>query len=250
MATELPELTPIVKAISRFNEQSILIDFNPNHTHFSLDFLLASTRYLEKKLHQQILYITHTYHSLLIIYKSTISNFYSQKTHLLDLLIAVNLGDDSASRLVSIPVCYHEKFALDLKVFEQQKQLQPNALIKLHTSKIYRVFFIGFLPGFPYLSNVNHSLKLDRKSKPRPKISAGAVGIAGLQTGIYPVDSPGGWQIIGQTPLRLFDSASQQSFLKAGDRIQFKPIGLDEFEEIKVNLFNNYNFQNQFIDES
>jgi inhibitor of KinA len=108
-------------------------------------------------------------------------------------------------------------------------------IIQLHLSKNYRVYMIGFLPGFPYMGSVNERIATPRKNTPGTKIPAGSVGIAGEQTGIYPLDSPGGWNIIGRTPINLFDTASDQPcLLQPGDMVQFHLISLDEFNQIKA----------------
>ncbi|RYE15026.1 MAG: carboxyltransferase domain-containing protein, partial [Sphingobacteriales bacterium] len=95
------------------------------------------------------------------------------------------------------------------------------------------VYMIGFVPGFAYLGGLNDLLETPRKTTPRSNVPAGSVGIAGKQTGIYPLATPGGWQLIGRTPLTLFDAATQQpSLLKAGDSVVFKPVSMDEFNEL------------------
>ncbi len=136
--------------------------------------------------------------------------------------------------IISIPVCYDDPFGLDMNELTSFYQLKKEEIIALHSSAVYRVFMIGFVPGFPYLGGLSAKLTAPRKQQPRPTIQAGSVGIAGQQTGIYPLETPGGWQIIGRTPLKLFDAASQQpSLLKAGDQIKFEAISLTEFEHIQ-----------------
>jgi inhibitor of KinA len=113
------------------------------------------------------------------------------------------------------------------------KNMTIAEIIQYHSSKIYRVYMIGFLPGFPYMGVLNEKISMPRKEKP-VKVKAGSVGIAGIQTGIYPFDSPGGWQIIGKTPLKLFDvKKDQPAYLKPGDLVQFDSITRDEFENYK-----------------
>lgn len=131
--------------------------------------------------------------------------------------------------LVRIPVCYDEELAMDLKSFCEIKQISVEELIQIHTAINYKVYMMGFLPGFSYMGEVDDRLATPRKSQPG-QVSAGSVGIAGKQTGIYPLDSPGGWYIIGRTPLKIFDAEREQpSLIKAGDRIEFYPINKDEF---------------------
>ena len=136
------------------------------------------------------------------------------------------------SRLIKIPVCYDAKFALDLEFVAQNVNLTTNEVIKIHTSKIYRVFMIGFLPAFAYLGELDEKIVSPRKSSPRINIEKGSIGIAGKQTGIYPLDSPGGWQIIGKTPIEMFQPENEQiSFLQTGDTVQFYEINIRDFEK-------------------
>jgi inhibitor of KinA len=133
--------------------------------------------------------------------------------------------------IIRIPVCYDDEFGIDLYAMAVQKQIPKEEIIRLHAGKIYRVFMIGFLPGFPYMAEVDELLVTPRKEIPVTVIP-GSVGIAGSQTGIYPFNSPGGWNIIGRTPLKLFDAASVALVrFAAGDRVQFYPIIRDEYEE-------------------
>ena len=132
-----------------------------------------------------------------------------------------------------IPVCYEKAYAPDLDWVAEEKGLSPDEVIGLHSSGIYRVYMVGFLPGFPYLGKTDARLEVARKPQPTP-VKAGGVGIAGLQTGIYPLNSPGGWRIIGQTPIALFDpNADPPIHLQTGDSVQFYPILESEFRNWK-----------------
>lgn len=138
---------------------------------------------------------------------------------------------EEKGEIIKVPVCYEGDFAPDLKIVAEKNGLSPQKVIKLHTQPIYTVYFLGFLPGFPYLGGLNPQLKTSRKSSPRPRINEGSVGIANDQTGIYTVPSPGGWQIIGRSPLEFFNPHKDQpTLIKAGNRIQFFPIDQNEFE--------------------
>lgn len=133
-------------------------------------------------------------------------------------------------RLIEIPVCYDEKLAPDLADTARQLQLTTQELISIHLSKTYRVYMLGFTPGFPYLGKLDERIITQRKQQPRLAVAPGSVAIAGEQTGIYPFATPGGWNIIGQTPVQLFNRSSENPFrLRAGDNIQFKQITLQEF---------------------
>jgi len=132
--------------------------------------------------------------------------------------------------LVKIPVCYDTFFAPDLESLAESKGMSSGELVQLHLSKPYRVYMLGFLPGFAYLGQVDDKLATPRKPQP-VEVAAGSIGIAGYQTGIYPMVSPGGWHIIGRTPVHLFDTDKENpALLKPGDSVQFVSITLHEFE--------------------
>jgi len=134
-------------------------------------------------------------------------------------------------RKMSIPVCYSGGFAPDIEFIALEKNISIEKIIQVHTEQLYTVYMIGFLPGFPYMGEVNDLITVPRKNEPRAKIDAGSVGIAGKQTGIYPLESPGGWQIIGRTPLKIFDKQkSDPVVLQPGDEVQFYSISEDEFK--------------------
>ena len=138
-------------------------------------------------------------------------------------------------RQVEIPVCYGGDWGPDLEEVAAAHDLTPAQVIERHAAGDYLVYFLGFLPGFPYLGGLPPSLATPRRATPRPRVLAGAVGIAGAQTGVYPLETPGGWQIIGRTPLRLYDPARQQpAMLAAGDFVRFVPITAQRFEEITL----------------
>jgi inhibitor of KinA len=140
----------------------------------------------------------------------------------------------TSAKLVEIPVCYGGKWGPDLEVVAALNEISPEEVIRLHAREEYLVYMIGFAPGFPYLGGMNDRIAAARKDKPRSKVPAGSVGIAGKQTGIYPLPSPGGWQLIGRTPLVLFDPRRESpSLLQAGDHIRFVPITEKEFERHK-----------------
>jgi KipI family sensor histidine kinase inhibitor len=131
-----------------------------------------------------------------------------------------------APRKVTIPVCYESRYAPDLPWVSQQLGLDPEYIIHLHTHTVFRVYMLGFMPGFPYLGTLPKVLDTPRKTAPRLNVPAGSVGLAGLQTGIYPIASPGGWQIIGRTPLKIFDPEREEPFLlNAGDEVRFEAVG-------------------------
>ncbi len=136
--------------------------------------------------------------------------------------------EDSAARpprRIEVPVRYGGDSGPDLEAVAAATGLSPAQAIRLHAERVYTVFLLGFAPGFPYLGVLPRQLRLPRRASPRPRVPAGSVAIAGSQTGIYPIDSPGGWHWIGHTPLVLFDPRRELPFLFApGDRVRFVPI--------------------------
>ena len=140
----------------------------------------------------------------------------------------------STGRLIRLPVCYEPAYAPDLEWVALQTGLSREEVINIHCADTYRVYMIGFLPGFSYMGRVDQRLELPRKRSP-VTVQAGGVGIAGMQTGIYPLNSPGGWQIIGRTPVRLFDARMDPPVrLQTGDRVQFYPVPDAEFHRIRA----------------
>jgi inhibitor of KinA len=138
-----------------------------------------------------------------------------------------------APRLVEIPVCYGGAFGPDLDDIARMHQLTPAQVIDLHASATYLVYFLGFAPGFAYLGGLPGSLVTPRLASPRRKAPAGSVGIAGSQTGVYPFATPGGWRLIGRTPIAMFrPERKQMNLLSIGDAVRFTPISPEEFARL------------------
>jgi inhibitor of KinA len=159
--------------------------------------------------------------------------FASLKREIDDLLKTELKKAEINERVVRIPVCYDREFAIDIEKIAASGNISVDDVISIHSGENYKVYMLGFLPGFAYMGQVNEKISFERKAQPE-SIKAGSVGIAGRQTGIYPFDSPGGWQIIGRTPLKIFNSqATDPALLQAGDIVQFYSITKNEFEDIK-----------------
>jgi inhibitor of KinA len=141
----------------------------------------------------------------------------------------------SASRLIEIPVCYDAEFGFDLDRVAEHTKLSARDVVDLHSTAEYRVACIGFVPGFTFLAGLPKNLATPRRDVPRKEIPPGSVGIGGAQTGIYPLLSPGGWNLIGRTPLKLFDPLKNPpTLLHPGDRVRFRAIARKEFESLKT----------------
>jgi inhibitor of KinA len=150
------------------------------------------------------------------------------------LLPAIETSANHSHKTVEIPVCYGGDLGPDLSFVASHTHLSEEEVIHIHADGEYLVYMIGFAPGFPYLGGMNAAIAAPRKKTPRTLIPPGSVGIAGAQTGIYPLATPGGWQLIGRTPLSLFDPARENPcLLKAGDVVRFVPINLEEYRQRK-----------------
>ncbi|MCX6145358.1 MAG: 5-oxoprolinase subunit PxpB [Ignavibacteriales bacterium] len=173
------------------------------------------------------------YNSVLVSFDPLVvppKEFELHVTSLLDLLNSVLL---TSPRLVQIPVCYDRSLAPDLEFVASHTGLAVDDVIQLHASVEYLVYFIGFTPGFPYLGELPDRLATPRLAAPRLCVPEGSVAIGGRQTGIYSLPSPGGWRVIGRTPLKLFrPRESFPTLLEIGDQVRFRPVSLQEFNDM------------------
>jgi inhibitor of KinA len=143
-------------------------------------------------------------------------------------------GQLASYTIVHIPVCYGGKYGSDLNYVAEYNKLTKEEVIRIHSEPLYLVYMLGFTPGFCYLGGLDPRLATPRKANPDANIKAGVVGIAGEQTGIYPIDSPGGWQVIGRTPVKIFNPLRKESVLvEAGNYIRFVPVDKDEYKQIQ-----------------
>lgn len=148
----------------------------------------------------------------------------------------VEKKSDQEERVVEIPVCYGGEYGPDLEFVAEHNGLTAEEVVRRHSNGQYLVYMLGFLPGFAYMGGMDKTIACPRLISPRTKIPAGSVGIAGAQTGIYPLSSPGGWQLIGRTPLKMFAIDGEQTTfaLSAGDRVRFVPITEEVFREMEA----------------
>ena len=224
----------------RFGEKAILIEWEHRIDETILNDILV---YKEKiTLNKKVAFvdIIQGYNSLTISYKNQIVNFDKEVTLLKSMYTSTLKETKQVYFQWEIPVCYDLEFGVDLEEISIQKNISVDEIIKRHKEAVYKIYFIGFLPGFLYLGGLNESLFVDRKSNPRLNVAKGAIGIGGKQTGVYPNSSAGGWNIIGKTPINFFDIEQQNPcFAKPGDSIKFKLISLDEFYQLENQIREN-----------
>lgn len=193
----------------------------------------ALHRAIKKKSMPGILSLNPTYRSLFVFYDPGLCSFERLISVFQEVLSHLEDMDQGSSALVEIPVCYGGDLGPDLPDLAAFHGFTEQEVIRRHTDRSYHVYMIGFTPGFPYLGGLDPALATPRKPTPRAKVPPGSVGIAELQTGIYPIESPGGWQIIGRTPLKLFDLDRDPPFLlESGMTVRFRAISREEYENL------------------
>jgi len=174
-----------------------------------------------------------TYRSILIFYDPFRSDPERLKKEILDRENKLGSWEIPPTETIEIQVAYGNDFGPDLEFVAQHNNLTPEEVIQIHTSGTYLIYMLGFTPGYPFLGGLSEKIFTPRLENPRLVVPAGSVAIANNQTGIYPIDSPGGWQLIGRTPIKLYDpTGSPPILLKAGNYVSFKRISREEFQEI------------------
>ncbi|HZK10101.1 MAG TPA: 5-oxoprolinase subunit PxpB [Clostridia bacterium] len=191
-----------------------------------------------------------TYRSLLINYDPLEVSFKLLVAELSELMLTISKEEAKKIRIVEIPVFYGGDYGPDLDFVAKHNKISPEEVVDIHSSRDYLVYMLGFTPGFPYLGGMDERISAPRLTTPRIEIPPGSVGIAGSQTGIYPLASPGGWQLIGCTPVQLYDPlAEPPALLKAGDYVRFLPIKKEEFSQIKEQVEKTHYQVNIIIEE-
>ncbi|MDA9356837.1 allophanate hydrolase subunit 1 [Flavobacteriaceae bacterium] len=221
----------------QFNSKSILITWQNSIKNEILYDVFSFKRAIELSF-KPILEVRNAYNSLLVSYDSTIDNIYSEFTSLKSIYNKRNQYEIKDRNIWKIPVCYNDYFGKDLETISDKLKLEKKKIIQLHYENTYTICFLGFLPGFLYLSNLNKKLYFPRKIEPELNIIKGSVAIGGSQTGVYPSNSPGGWNVIGNSPIDFINNSNKGkiSFAKPGDLIKFHSITIDEHEQITNNL--------------
>lgn len=175
-----------------------------------------------------------TFRSLMIYYDPYKTSYGELKEKLSRLAESPTEEQQKRKRILKIPCCYGARFGVDLKDMEDYTGLDRDEIIAIHSSVDYKIYMMGFLPGFVYLGGMDKRIEVPRLQTPRLKIQPGAVGIGGSQTGVYPIASPGGWRLMGGTPVDFYDPDREEPVLcKAGEYIRFVPITIDDYYDIR-----------------
>lgn len=213
-------------------ERGILIEFGSQIDPKIQQQVQLVSSFLEKNQPEWMIEYIPAFATITILYRVTAFTYREVCQEVVSLLEHINPASPHQQRVVQIPVCYGGELGPDLDFVATHNQLTVDEVIHKHTSGSYLVYMIGFAPGFPYLGGMSEKIAAPRKQSPRLRIPAGSVGIAGMQTGIYPIETPGGWQLIGRTPVELFQpNREEPCLLKPGDRIRFYPISFQEYHE-------------------
>lgn len=224
--------------IRPIGDQGLIIQFKQQISPDILSQVLHIQKLLEKKRNEwpELIELVPAFASLTVYFDICQISFREMREKIYRIMDSNSKTHNiSSGKLIEIPVCYGGVYGEDLQEVAKNAGLTPNEVVRIHSGKEYLIYMLGFLPGFPYLGGLDPRIATPRKKTPRTRIPAGSIGIGGEQTGIYPIASPGGWQLIGRTPLRLFQkdlkSGIEVPIYQSGDRIRFVPIQEQEYSD-------------------
>ena len=230
----MPTLPPEGAQFKRASDRSLLIYFGHQISLTAHEHVRKLLRLLELEPIPHVLNLHPAYCSLLVKYNPVRLGHDELERTLKQYLQRLEDCALPAPREVEIPICYGGEYGPDLDEVSALHGITPERAIHLHSSTTYVVFFLGFVPGFAYLGEVPEALATPRLKTPRRSVPPGSVGIAGNQTGVYPVETPGGWRLLGRTPLSIFQPDRKElSLLAIGDRVRFHPVSLERFAELQ-----------------
>ncbi|AQS05486.1 MULTISPECIES: 5-oxoprolinase subunit PxpB [Clostridium] len=224
--------------ISQISETAALVEFGREISEDINKKVRTFCTYLDEKPFYGMVEYVPAFTSVSVIYNpldmKSESPYEVVKVILDNIISKLDFSLEDEEHIVEIPVCYGGEFGQDIEQVAKINNITVDEVIKIHSEGKYLVYMIGFAPGFPYLGGMSEKIAAPRRESPRTAIPAGSVGIAGMQTGVYPIETPGGWQLIGKTPLKLFDlKRNSKSLLKAGDIVKFYPISYEEYVQLK-----------------
>jgi KipI family sensor histidine kinase inhibitor len=216
------------------SDHSLLVTFGEGISRQHHRDVVRLFKLLQREPFPAIRNIHPAYNSVLVAFDPLAASSNDVELSLRGMVGRIESIEIAPSRLVKIPVCYDEAFGIDLGFVAAHNALTKDEVVRYHTSAEYLVYFLGFLPGFPYLGDLSRQITAPRLPTPRLQIPAGSIAIGGNQAGIYPIESPGGWRIIGRTPLKLFEPLNDPpTLLEAGDLVRFQPVSVQEFWNIQ-----------------
>lgn len=234
--------------LKKYGPTAVLIEFEQQIDESVHQKVMLLYHFLNQRSIEWLKAIIPAYCSLTVVYEPALISF-KQLCEFFQSIETSSVKREKG-RLIHIPVCYHSEFAADLSAVIQYTGLSDNEIIELHTGQDYKVYMMGFVPGFAYMGKLDERLYCPRKETPRQQVAVGAVAIAAHQTAIYPCSSPGGWQIIGCTPIPLVNIIDDASFLfKIGDAVRFEPVSVKQYHKIKKDCLNNALSWATFISE-
>ena len=220
-------------------DSSVLIEFGKEINPETNRRIAATVQLIRDQQIEGIVDMIPTYCALLINYDPRVILYDPLVKRLQSLLkIEVSVGEEK-KRVYEIPVCYGGKYGPDMDIIAKHAGLTEEEVVRIHSSRDYLIYMLGFLPGFTYLGGLDERIHTPRLQTPRVRIEAGSVGIGGSQTGIYPLDSPGGWNLMGKTPVRTYDPDREVPILvEAGEYIRFVPVTEEEYLKIEEEVRN------------
>ncbi|MCI6004051.1 MAG: 5-oxoprolinase subunit PxpB [Blautia sp.] len=218
-------------------DSSLLVEFG-NEISPAINKKITTTLNLMREQHiEGVVDVIPAFCSLLINYDPRVISYEELKDRMMGLVKMEGQTGQDRKRIFEIPVCYGGEYGPDIASIAAHAGLSEEEVIRIHSSRDYLIYMLGFLPGFCYLGGLDERIHTPRLANPRIKINAGSVGIGGSQTGIYPLDSPGGWQLMGMTPVRTYDPGREVPILlEAGDYIRFVPVDEAEYKRIKESV--------------
>lgn len=218
-------------------DTSILVEFGNEISTEINARIRAFNIALEKKGIDGIVETVPTYRSLTVHYRPEVIRYEKLRDTLHGLLGSLDEVEIPPASVVEIPVLYGGEMGPDLGFVAEHNSKTVEEVIKIHSAPEYLIYMLGFTPGFPYMGGMSAEIATPRLTSPRVKIPGGSVGIAGSQTGVYPIDSPGGWQLIGRTPLKLYDAQRETPILlQAGQYVKYRPVSQAEFDDIAAQV--------------
>ncbi len=218
---------------SPLGDEAIVIEVGQEITKEATNLVRAITKLVEEASIDSVVEVIPAFTTVTVFYKVSAKCQYDDMKNLLTkYIVGIKDLDSIQPRTIEIPVCYGGEHGPDLEYVASHNQLTVDEVIEIHSTGTYEVNMIGFAPGFPFISGMSEKIAAPRRATPRLRIPARSVGIAGMQTGVYPIETPGGWQLIGRTPMELFlPNEKIPSLLQAGDQIVFKPISKAEYDQ-------------------